>query len=79
MARHKFASNVVEKALVCAPTESRRTLIEEILTVQSDGSNPVVVMMKDQFGSKFSGRSSSLGTVAHECFRLCSSASDDRG
>ncbi|KAJ8462102.1 hypothetical protein ONZ45_g18055 [Pleurotus djamor] len=51
MSRHKFASNVVEKALVCASPENRRALIDEILTVKADGSNPVVIMMKDQFGN----------------------------
>lgn len=51
MSRHKFASNVVEKALVMADTASRRALIDEIMTPRPDGSSPVVSMMKDQFAS----------------------------
>ena len=52
MARHKFASNVCEKALTAADDESRRILIEEILTPRQDGVSPIVTMMKDQFASK---------------------------
>lgn len=51
MSRHKFASNVVEKALVMSDSESRRVLIEEIMTPRPDGSIPLVSMMKDQFAS----------------------------
>ena len=51
MSRHKFASNVVEKALVTAEPASRRALIEEIVALRPDGSSPVVSMMKDQFAS----------------------------
>ena len=53
MSRHKFASNVVEKALVTAEASSRRALIEEIMTARPDGSSPVVSMMKDQFASMY--------------------------
>jgi pumilio RNA-binding family len=53
MARHKFASNVCEKALVTADPESRRQLVDEIMSLGSDGSGPIVVMMKDQFASTF--------------------------
>jgi pumilio RNA-binding family len=57
MARHKFASNVCEKALVTADPESRRALIEEIMTPKQDGASPIVTMMKDQYASKaFSSR-----------------------
>ena len=52
MARHKFASNVCEKALVMADSESRHALIEEIMTPKHDGVSPVLAMMKDQFASK---------------------------
>lgn len=52
MARHKFASNVCEKALTCADAENRRALIEEIITVRHHGSNMIVVMMRDPFASK---------------------------
>lgn len=52
MARHKFASNVCEKALVTATTEERRALVDEIITPKPDGMSPIVSMMKDQFASK---------------------------
>ncbi|KAF8654193.1 hypothetical protein AX16_003722 [Volvariella volvacea WC 439] len=51
MARHKFASNVCEKALVCADSESRKQLIDEIMTPKQDGVSPIVTMMKDQFAN----------------------------
>ncbi|CAE6535889.1 unnamed protein product [Rhizoctonia solani] len=51
MARHKFASNVCEKALVTADPESRRLLIEEIMTPRMDTVNPIVLMMKDSFAN----------------------------
>lgn len=53
MARHKFASNVCEKALTTADPESRRFLIEEIMTPRQDGVSPILTMMKDQFASKY--------------------------
>lgn len=48
MARHKFASNVCEKALVCAPREEREMLIDELL-IKPEGS--VALLMKDQYGN----------------------------
>ncbi|CCO27658.1 Maternal protein pumilio OS=Drosophila melanogaster GN=pum PE=1 SV=2 [Rhizoctonia solani AG-1 IB] len=51
MARHKFASNVCEKALVMADSESRRLLIDEIMTPRMDTVNPIVLMMKDSFAN----------------------------
>ena len=55
MARHKFASNVCEKALVTTNVEMRRLLIEEIMTPKEGGVSPVVTMMKDQFASEYRG------------------------
>lgn len=52
MARHKFASNVCEKALITADSESRRLLVDEIMTPKQDGISPIMTMMKDQFASK---------------------------
>ena len=52
MAKHKFASNVCEKALVTADSESRRQLIEEIMTPKQDGISPIMGLMKDSFGSR---------------------------
>ncbi|KAF8894634.1 armadillo-type protein [Infundibulicybe gibba] len=51
MARHKFASNVCEKALVCADLETRRVLIDEMMTPKHDGVSPIVTMMKDQYAN----------------------------
>lgn len=53
MARHKFASNVCEKALVTSDAENRRMMIEEIMTPKPDGMSPIAVMMKDQFASAY--------------------------
>ncbi|KAI0725121.1 ARM repeat-containing protein [Fomitopsis betulina] len=51
MARHKFASNVCEKALVTADPENRRLLIEELMAPRQDGLSPVLAMMKDQYAN----------------------------
>ncbi|KAG6890682.1 hypothetical protein C0995_005054 [Termitomyces sp. Mi166 len=51
LARHKFASNVCEKALVCANPETRRRLIDEILVTQPDGVLPITGMMRDQYAN----------------------------
>ena len=76
MSRHKFASNVCEKALVTADSESRRLLIEEIMSPKQDGVSPIVTMMKDQFASKLTLRIPKLAPISdgHSC-RLCSPTS----
>ncbi|KAL0946873.1 hypothetical protein HGRIS_013039 [Hohenbuehelia grisea] len=51
MARHKFASNVCEKALMCADADNRRLLIHELMAPRSDGVSPIIHLMKDQFGN----------------------------
>ncbi|KAJ3813197.1 ARM repeat-containing protein [Lentinula aff. lateritia] len=50
MARHKFASNVCEKALTFAHPETRRQLIDEILSPRPEGA-VVLSMMKDQYAN----------------------------
>lgn len=52
MSRHKFASNVCEKALVTADSASRRQLIDEIMVPRHDGASPIITMMKDQYASE---------------------------
>jgi pumilio RNA-binding family len=52
MSRHKFASNVCEKALLTADMESRRALIQEMMTSKQDGVSPIATMMKDQYASE---------------------------
>lgn len=51
MARHKFASNVCEKALITADSVSRSMLIDEIMAPKQDGVSAIVTMMKDQFAN----------------------------
>ena len=52
LAQHKFASNVCEKALICADAETRRLLINEIMTLHSDGQSAILTMVKDQYASE---------------------------
>lgn len=52
MSRHKFASNVCEKALLTADAESRRALIQEVMISKQDGVSPIATMMKDQYASE---------------------------
>jgi pumilio RNA-binding family len=52
MARHKFASNVCEKALSMADEEEREILVNEMLSSAQDGQPSVAIMMKDQYASK---------------------------
>ncbi|KAJ7109396.1 armadillo-type protein [Mycena epipterygia] len=53
MARHKFASNVCEKALIFADSDARRLLIDEIMapSPKPEGTTPIATMMKDQYGN----------------------------
>ena len=66
MSKHKFASNVVEKCVAFGTKQDRQLLIDEVITVKSDGTSPLVVMMKDQFANVsvvfvlFVGRGSNL-------------------
>ena len=52
MSRHKFASNVCEKALLTTDLESRRALIQEMMTSKQDGVSTIATMMKDQYASE---------------------------
>ncbi|KAI0341615.1 ARM repeat-containing protein [Trametopsis cervina] len=63
MSRHKFASNVCEKALITADSENRAQMIEEMMRVRQDGSSPVVSMMKDQYANYVLQRAISVATV----------------
>ena len=51
VARHKFASNVCEKALNNASMEDRRALITELVNLKPDGSNNVELLLRDAFGN----------------------------
>lgn len=52
MSKHKYASNVCEKAIVAASGDQRKALIKEISLPRPDGMNPMITMIKDQFASK---------------------------
>ncbi len=54
LAQHKYASNVCEKALVCADLERREILINEIMTAKpgTSGESPILIMVKDQYASE---------------------------
>jgi pumilio RNA-binding family len=80
MARHKFASNVCEKALVTARAEDRVQLIDEMLQRRPpDGTTPVALMMKDQFASAYNTRTLlSLAAALTTVDRLRSSAGTTR-
>ncbi|KAG0144958.1 hypothetical protein CROQUDRAFT_659257 [Cronartium quercuum f. sp. fusiforme G11] len=51
MSKHKFASNVVEKAILKSTEEEMRQMIEEILALRADGTSTVGVMLKDAFAN----------------------------
>lgn len=55
LARHKYASNVCEKALICADPDMRARMINEILKgdpTDFKQSSPLSAMVKDQYGSE---------------------------
>ncbi|KAG2184261.1 hypothetical protein INT44_009276 [Umbelopsis vinacea] len=51
LSKHKFASNVVEKCVDYGSKRDRQLLIEEVLQTKSDGTSPLVSMMKDQYAN----------------------------
>ena len=51
LSKHKFASNVVERAFVCGTEEERETMVRLITEPNADGSSPLHLMMKDQYGN----------------------------
>jgi mRNA-binding protein PUF3 len=51
LSKHKFASNVVEKCIEYGTPEERKAIREQLTTVGADGSSPLQVMMKDQYGN----------------------------
>jgi len=48
---HKYASNVIEKALSCATYDERSLLVAAIVGEQSEQHPPLLVMMRDRFGN----------------------------
>ncbi|OBT71473.1 hypothetical protein VF21_09731 [Pseudogymnoascus sp. 05NY08] len=51
LSKHKFASNVVERSISCGTTEQRQTIVAKIVALESDGTSPLQLMMKDQYGN----------------------------
>ncbi|CZT05919.1 related to RNA-binding protein pumilio [Rhynchosporium graminicola] len=51
LSKHKFASNVVEKSIEYGTDEQRRAIVAQITTLRSDGTSPVQLMIKDQYGN----------------------------
>jgi mRNA-binding protein PUF3 len=51
LSKHKFASNVVEKTIQFGSDEQRRAIVAELTATPNDGSSPLQLMMKDQYGN----------------------------
>lgn len=49
--RHKFASNVIEKALTRATENDRRDLIVELMDAKPNGSNKIALLLKDPYAN----------------------------
>lgn len=49
--KSKFASNVVECAMVHSTDEQRHSIMKTMISLSSDGSNTLQILMKDQFGN----------------------------
>ena len=50
LSKHKFASNVVEKSIQFGTDEQRHAIVSRLTAMNSDGTNPLQLMMKDQYG-----------------------------
>jgi mRNA-binding protein PUF3 len=51
LSKHKFASNVVEKSIQFGTDEQRRVIVSQLTALNSDGTSPLQLMMKDQYGN----------------------------
>jgi mRNA-binding protein PUF3 len=51
LSKHKFASNVVEKCIEHGSPEQRRQMREQLTAIGPDGTSPLQLMMKDQYGN----------------------------
>jgi len=52
----------IEKAILAASGDQRKTLIKEISLQRPDGMNPMITMIKDQFASEYLIISGSQGS-----------------
>jgi len=62
LSKHKFASNVVEKSIQYGTDEQRKAIISQLTALHSDGSSPLQLLMKDQFGNYVIRKSRPLST-----------------
>lgn len=51
LSKHKFASNVVEKSIESGTDEQRKAIVAQLTAMHSDGTSPLQLMMKDQYGN----------------------------
>jgi mRNA-binding protein PUF3 len=51
LSKHKFASNVVEKSIQFGSDEQRQAIVAQLTALHSDGTSPLQLMMKDQYGN----------------------------
>ncbi|KAF9701325.1 hypothetical protein EKO04_000304 [Ascochyta lentis] len=49
--KHKFASNVVERCLVCGTDAERRELVSTVITKNERGENSLLSLLKDGYGN----------------------------
>ncbi|KAJ4983370.1 pumilio domain-containing protein [Stagonosporopsis vannaccii] len=49
--KHKFASNVVERCLVCGSEAERRALVSTVITKNERGENNLLNLLKDGYGN----------------------------
>jgi mRNA-binding protein PUF3 len=61
LSKHKFASNVVEKSIQFGTSEQRKAIVAQLTAMHSDGSSPLQLMMKDQYGNYVIRKSSPRG------------------
>ncbi|TGJ78323.1 hypothetical protein E0Z10_g10445 [Xylaria hypoxylon] len=51
LSKHKFASNIVEKCIQFGTVDERNAILAKLTAKSGDGTNPLQVLMKDQFGN----------------------------
>ncbi|KAK8869572.1 hypothetical protein IAR55_000139 [Kwoniella newhampshirensis] len=51
LARQKFASNAIEKAISNAEPDDRRQLIDELIGSNADGTNNIGMLLRDAYGN----------------------------
>lgn len=49
--KHKFASNVVERCLVCGDDKQRRELVDTVIAKNERGENSILSLLKDGYGN----------------------------